>query len=608
MPNSSSPQRTTLRRKVLNGFGVVLLMLAIIATISVQSTRGFIRTSEQVANAHEAVEIQERMLRNVAEMESSCRAFLAVGDEDYLNRYESAQTEIIRGYNVLREVNQPGSQQPQILDRLRELLQKTFALQRSFIEQRRTDGASSGVGLLKRSEAESPMSEIRALLEAAQTDERKILADRADLTERISRSTIGAVIAGSVLTMVALIIACLLILRDLEARQRAERALAQEHNLLSSIINAMPNHVYVKDAKGRFILDNSAHRQHLGLEVSQSIEGRTVFDYFSFALASKYDADDHLVMGTGRSILGQEEESLRNGENREMWLETNKVPLLDTDGKIVGLVGVSSDISARKDDEEKLRRFADQLERSNQELQSFASVASHDLQEPLRKIQAFGDRLQAKCGEALGEQGRDYLARMQNAAQRMQTLIQDLLKLARVTSRAQPFEPCNLGEIVQQVLSDLEIATEQSAARVEVGSLPTIDADPLHMRQLFQNLIANALKFQKPGEPPEIRISGREFEVHEHLIAGAWPGDRVCQIRVEDNGIGFDEQFAEQIFIVFQRLHSRDEYAGTGIGLAVCRKITDRHGGSIVAKSSPGQGASFIITLPVKQPIAPAHE
>jgi signal transduction histidine kinase len=197
---------------------------------------------------------------------------------------------------------------------------------------------------------------------------------------------------------------------------------------------------------------------------------------------------------------------------------------------------------------------------------------------------------------------------MQNAAQRMQTLIQDLLKLARVTSRAQPFEPCNLAEIVRQVLSDLEIAIEQSGAKLEVETLPTIDADPLHMRQLFQNLIANALKFQKPGQAPEIRISGREFEVHEHLIAGAWPGDRVCQIRVVDNGIGFDEQFAEQIFIVFQRLHSRDEYSGTGIGLAVCRKITDRHGGSIVAKSVPGQGASFIITLPVKQPIAPAHE
>ena len=141
---------------------------------------------------------------------------------------------------------------------------------------------------------------------------------------------------------------------------------------------------------------------------------------------------------------------------------------------------------------------------------------------------------------------------------------------------------------------------------MEVGALPMIDADPLQMRQLFQNLIANALKFQRDGEVPEVVISGRIFDVAEHLVPGAAPGDQVCQIRVADNGIGFEAKFAEQIFVIFQRLHTRDEYSGTGIGLAVCRKITDRHGGTIMAKSAQGQGASFIITLPVKQPIAPA--
>jgi light-regulated signal transduction histidine kinase (bacteriophytochrome) len=286
-------------------------------------------------------------------------------------------------------------------------------------------------------------------------------------------------------------------------------------------------------------------------------------------------------------------------------LSTTKVPLRDADGRILGLVCVSSDITERKDAEEQLKRFAAQLERSNAELANFASVASHDLQEPLRKIQAFGDRLKVKCGDSLGDLGRDYLERMQNAAQRMQTLIQDLLKLSRVTSRAQPFERCNLREIVQAVLSDLEVAIEQQRAKVEIGLLPQIDADPVQMRQLFQNLIANALKFQRPGETPEISISGKVFGSTEQLPTG---GNQLCQIMVQDNGIGFDEKFADQIFVVFQRLHSRSEYEGTGIGLAVCRKITDRHGGSIVAKSSPGQGATFIVTLPVRQLSHEAHE
>jgi light-regulated signal transduction histidine kinase (bacteriophytochrome) len=219
----------------------------------------------------------------------------------------------------------------------------------------------------------------------------------------------------------------------------------------------------------------------------------------------------------------------------------------------------------------------------------------------LRKIQAFGDRLRTKCADQLSEQGRDYLERMQNAAQRMQTLVQDLLQLSRVTSRAQPFQACDLMKVVAEVASDLEVRIEQTQGRVEIGELPTIDADPLQMRQLFQNLIANALKFHRPDESPVVHVTAELGTAADHFLPGARPRDRVVQITVQDNGIGFDAKFAEQIFVVFQRLHTKHEYEGTGIGLAVCRKITDRHGGTIMAQSEEGKGATFVITLPVKQ-------
>jgi light-regulated signal transduction histidine kinase (bacteriophytochrome) len=235
-------------------------------------------------------------------------------------------------------------------------------------------------------------------------------------------------------------------------------------------------------------------------------------------------------------------------------------------------------------------------------------VASHDLQEPLRKIQAFGDRLRAKCLHQLGENGRDYLERMQSAASRMQILIQDLLKLSRITSRAQAFVSCDLRQLVEDVLTDLEVAIEDSGAQIEVGTLPFIEGDPVQLRQLFQNLIANAMKFHKPGIPPEVMISARVFTASERLIPGAGPGEELCQIQVQDNGIGFDPQFVERIFVVFQRLHSRTEFEGTGIGLAICRKITDRHGGTILAKSSEGEGATFVVTLPVRQMLTDADE
>jgi light-regulated signal transduction histidine kinase (bacteriophytochrome) len=183
---------------------------------------------------------------------------------------------------------------------------------------------------------------------------------------------------------------------------------------------------------------------------------------------------------------------------------------------------------------------------------------------------------------------------MQNAAARMRTLIDDLLAFSRVIRKTEPFVPVSLAQITKEVLGDLEVRMEKNAARVEVGDLPSIDADPTQMRQLMLNLIGNALKFQPPGAQPLVKVQGRTIT--------SISGEQFCELTVEDNGIGFEQQYAEKIFVVFQRLHGRGEYEGTGIGLAVCRRITDRHHGTIVAKSEPGQGATFTVTLPVHQP------
>lgn len=246
-------------------------------------------------------------------------------------------------------------------------------------------------------------------------------------------------------------------------------------------------------------------------------------------------------------------------------------------------------------------RQSQELARSNTELQQFASVASHDLQEPLRKIQAFGNRLKTVYGDTLDQQGRDYLERMQNAAGRMQNLIDDLLTLSRITTRAQPFVLVNLAEVTQEVLSDLEVRLQQTGGCVEVGELPTIEADLVQMRQLLQNLISNALKFHQPHSSPQVKIYSQLLN-QERLPVDGLAGAEFCQIIVEDNGIGFDEKYLDRIFNVFQRLHSRSEYEGTGMGLTICRKIAERHHGSITATSQPGYGASFMVTLPIKHP------
>jgi light-regulated signal transduction histidine kinase (bacteriophytochrome) len=232
--------------------------------------------------------------------------------------------------------------------------------------------------------------------------------------------------------------------------------------------------------------------------------------------------------------------------------------------------------------------YAAALAQNNRELQDFAFVASHDLQEPLRKISAFGKRLEESSLDVLSEESRDYLDRMQQAAQRMQTLMSDLLDFSRITTRAQPFASTDLNSILSEVLSDLETRIEQTGGRVEAGVLPVIDADHVQMRQLLQNLIANALKFHRKDLAPVIRLSA--------TVTG-----NSCELSVEDNGIGFEQKYLDRIFTPFQRLHGRHEYEGTGMGLAICRKIVERHGGSITAISTPGNGSSFIVTMPIRQ-------
>lgn len=251
-----------------------------------------------------------------------------------------------------------------------------------------------------------------------------------------------------------------------------------------------------------------------------------------------------------------------------------------------------------------MKAYAEELERSNRDLQDFANIASHDLQEPLRKIQIFSDLLQAHYKSVLDERGVDYLQRMQSAAIRMQNLIDDLLSYSRIATKAQPFTRVDLNSIVKDVLLDLDMQIENTKAQIEVEKLPTIEADPTQMNQLIQNLVSNALKFHKAEQPPVVKISA-QTGIKEPTSSGAEDGrmdGKYCHIIIQDNGIGFDKKYAERIFNPFQRLHGREKYEGTGMGLAICRKIVERHGGWINAEGKKGEGAAFIVTLPLRQP------
>lgn len=296
-----------------------------------------------------------------------------------------------------------------------------------------------------------------------------------------------------------------------------------------------------------------------------------------------------LMLANGIGLL------LSLGAFYAVYRNSNKVAHLNS-ALAIANAGLEEKVGVRT---QALLQYSEELQRSNRELEEFAFVASHDLQEPLRKIRAFGDRLQQKFASQLGETGSDYILRMQSASERMSALIDDLLSFSRVTTKQRPFVSVDLNDLIHRVMDDLDYAVEETDAQVHIDPLPTIDADASQIAQVFMNLIANSLKFYPVDGHPVVAVTS-----DINVTPPVPEDDRTwCCLRFADKGIGFEPQYAERVFSLFQRLHGRGEYSGTGIGLALCRKIIERHGGTISAQSEPGNGAVFTIYLPMTQPV-----
>ncbi len=494
--------------------------------------------------------------------------------------------------------------------------------------------------------------------------------------------------------------------------------LSQERDLLQALMDNIPDHIYFKDTDSRFIRINRSQANFLGISQAEDAIGKTDIDFQPGPLSQKFFAEEQKMMHFREPIIDRIEYN-PTPDGRPRWLSATKAPIYGKNSRIIGMVGISRDVTGRIRMEEELRlseerfakafrasgdaisistlaegrmidinnahtrifgysreevigqtayelniyadplsrdrlrtilekkgevhnlelkarrksgelfdglfsaevvnvqgelciigtvrditpqkqaaaalqAYARELERSNQDLANFAYIASHDLQEPLRKIQTFSHRLLEKYNGVLDERGQDYLRRVDNAAARMQLLIQDVLTYARIGAKSSRFSSVALTAAVQDVLADLGDLLESTRGQVIVSELPTIDADHVQIRQLLQNLISNGLKFHQPDAPPVVQINGRILSNADDIPT--------LQLTITDNGIGFDEKYLPRMFTMFQRLHGREEYDGTGIGLAICRRIVERHHGSITAQSQPGAGATFTVELPIKQP------
>ncbi len=381
---------------------------------------------------------------------------------------------------------------------------------------------------------------------------------------------------------------------ELSERKRAEAQARDSEALYHSLVDTLPINILRKDLRGRLTYGNRGYCERMGRPLSELL-GRSDYDFFPKDLANKYLSDDEKVIRTGNIFEDIEEH--RTNDGTKSYVHVLKAPVRDAQGKVVGTQVIFWDVTARKLAEEALEKAAADLSRSNKELEQFAYVASHDLQEPLRMVTSYTQLIARRYDDKLDGDAKEFMRFAVDGALRMQRLIQGLLEYSRVDARGRPLERLDCNVLLDAALANLALSIEESGARVTRDTLPFVTGDSIQLTQLLQNLISNALKF-RGSEPVQIHISAKRTT--RAASAPSTPAPPVSEwiFSVRDNGIGIEPQYYERIFIIFQRLHTPDQYAGTGIGLAICKKIVERHDGRIWPESAPGSGTTFFFTLP----------
>lgn len=390
---------------------------------------------------------------------------------------------------------------------------------------------------------------------------------------------------------------------ELMERQRVESELLDSEALFRNLANNAPIAIWLTSASSEFKFLNKYWLDYTG----QPLETQLGYQWSN----SLHPDDVDVSINIYQKAFKQKQPFMMDYRLRRFdgvfeWFQVNAIPHFDPENnKFQGYIGTSVNIAERKRYEANIKQITIQLAQANKELQDFSVIASHDLQEPLRKIVAFNERIQSLSNGNLNPEARQYMTRVQNTIHRMQNLINALLQYSRVTTRAQESVPVDLNKLLQDLISDLDLRIQDTQATVEILTpLPIIEGEPTQLYQLFQNLLTNSLKYAQRDVPPIIRISAGSVESPER-VGMDLHADAVLefftQIKIEDNGIGFDGKYAQKIFSPFQRLHGRNEYEGTGMGLAICHKITERHYGKIYAESESGTGSRFYLVLPLKQ-------
>lgn len=559
------------------------------------------KDNEWVVHTYQVIGQLKAIEALLVDTETGVRGYVATGDPLFLQPYKQALPRLSTTFRTLPQLVSDNREQQHRAHVLNKLAQDKLAIMQLQIRKNKA--------------FRTLMAEGKRRMDAVRSHVAQMVAVEQSLMEIRTRRVKAGYRITALLTTVLIVLALLasrqahlFIQRELKRRKEAQTNARQSAELLQTVVNTIPSGIVlyeaVRDPAGQII--DFAHI--LSNPVNDAVAGRSADELRKLSLLEHQPAvrtngcfnDLVEVVETGQPLHRLVHEKSLDVDS---WFDTQYHKQGD------GVLSTYLDVTVLKQAElnqqqqaKVLQTMNHELQRSNASLQSFAYIASHDLQEPLRKIEAFGNLFELDYGDQFDERAATYVNRMRSAANRMSLLIRDLLAYSRLSSSPPVLKSVSLPLLITDILDDLEIVRQRSGVEIVVGELPTLKGDPAQLRQLMQNLISNAIKFSEHppgGNASQIRIISRAVSASDLPVPpSVEPQQDFWEISVQDNGIGFDPKYLDRIFEVFQRLHDKQQFSGSGIGLAICQRVVDNHGGAITASSQEGQGATFYVYLP----------